>query len=228
MGRGSAAWRASVSSAHCGQRFKAVVVRRPPGAGVVGELAPDDQLIEIGFRPGTDAPPSLPRPGRVLRQLRRRPLLVAHHRREDFMRGQMTEVQIRRQTAGAVIVRMVVSEVVVAEPVGDEGLAGRLARRTTPPRIATTGTAWSMGSARRAAGSPASRARSQPASDRGSPTESSTADEGRRRRPAARPEMPGDACGAVSARAGENAPPSRRCGRSISAAGCRCCRPPRA
>ena len=111
-----------------GQRFVAVVVGAV-GGEVVADLAPGDELIEKGFGVIARVPPALAAAGGLGGQLVGRPAFAVHQAGKNFVRPDMAEVQVGRQSAGGVCVGIVALLDVIVEMFVEKAcqrFAGRL------------------------------------------------------------------------------------------------------
>ena len=129
-------------------RIAGVLLQRPPGplrqrfpalvvghvlAGVEGELAPHEQLIEIRLHRRRDAPPALALAAGASAEPAARPALVRDQGGEDLVRRDVAEVQVRRHPAGRVAVRMVVILGVAPRPAASTNAVEPPLRRARPP-----------------------------------------------------------------------------------------------
>src|SRR4051812_25878188 len=103
-----------------GQRLIAVVVHAVC-AEVEAELTPGDELVQPGLGRRAHAPPAFASATRFPESLRA-PLLAQCKSREDFVRADVAEVQIGREPAGAVDLRLVAIVRVSIEAPVEEGL----------------------------------------------------------------------------------------------------------
>src|SRR3569623_999749 len=89
----------------------------------VAELAPGHELVEKRLAGGGELPPALALAGDLrLHELRGIPLGVAPHRIGDLVRGDVAEVEVRRELARGIAVEVSAIGGVASELVGDERL----------------------------------------------------------------------------------------------------------
>ena len=122
-----------------GQRFVAVIVVAVR-SHVVAEFSPRDELVEPRFGPGTRAPPTLALSIRLLCEPLGRPTLARHQFVKQLVRRDVSEVQIGRQAAARVVIRLVRNSSIVRKmlvekllQIASEPLSTRRDNRQLPP-----------------------------------------------------------------------------------------------
>lgn len=97
-------------------KFGSAMPGRVLRKGVEPQLAPRDELIQkrLGARSG--APPAFTRSASLRAQFPRRPALPRHDRREDVMRRDVAEVEVRGESAGRAVLQLRVVASVARQP----------------------------------------------------------------------------------------------------------------
>ena len=99
------------------------------------ELSPGDQFIDEALGGLTQMPPAGLAASDALAQHVWRPLLLFDNGREDLVRREVTEVQIRRERAGAIDFGFVAGRGVVLQFPGDEELQTLLCNVTASTHL---------------------------------------------------------------------------------------------
>jgi hypothetical protein len=104
-----------------GQGAEPVIILMLP-AHVESQFPPGNELVQEGFGGISHAPPALSMSSGPRREPIKKPIFALHHGPENLVGGEVAEVEIGRQSAGGIVVRVIVALLIPVQARLDKGL----------------------------------------------------------------------------------------------------------